>query len=164
MGKSGKEHTILLKDRRLSRIIKQCQDIPGYSLFQYIGDDAEPHVIDSADVNDYLRTLTGQDITAKVFRTWGGSTLAVKYLCESCTDIPTKVAAQNCITHVSEQLGNTKAVCRKYYVHPIILEAHVDGTLQDLYASQSVDTDTAYQLSQEEQTLMALIEQSGSVK
>ncbi len=159
VGKSGKEHTILLRDRRLARIVKQCQDIPGYALFQYYDDAMEPRVIDSSDVNDYLRGLTGQDFTAKIFRTWGGSTLAIKFLCESCADSPTKTATKSCIAHVADQLGNTKAISRQYYIYPQILDAHVDGTLQAIYADRVSETDQSpYGLAPEERTLMDLIE------
>src|SRR5690606_22459862 len=129
IGKSGKEHTINLRDQRLARIVKHCQDIPGYELFQYYDENGDAHVIDAADVNGYLRDITGKDFTAKVFRTWGGSARAIKYLCEQCTNSDSESAARECVTHVAEALGNTALVSRKYYIHPVIMDAFLAGEL-----------------------------------
>lgn len=160
VGKSGKAHTIMLRDKRLARIVKHCQDIPGYELFQYYDENGERQVVDSADVNAYLQTISGEAITAKSFRTWGGSTLAIKFLCEECIDATPENAARNCIAHVADSLGNTKAVCRKYYVHPAIMDAHLDGTLATLYVGNVKKRRKNYALTPEEETLMQLIEAS----
>lgn len=161
VGKSGKEHTLILKDERLARIVKRCQDIPGYALFQYYNEDGERKNIDSSDVNDYLQEITGKPFTAKVFRTWGGSTLAVKFLCEHCADADGETATRNCVTHVADMLGNTKAISRKYYIHPLIMDAHLDGTLQAIYEDcQSKAENSDYALKAEELALMRLIEQN----
>jgi DNA topoisomerase I len=160
VGKSGKEHAITLTDARLARVVKLCRDIPGYELFQYYDDDGNPQVITSSDVNAYLRDLTGDQFTAKVFRTWGGSTLAVKYLCEECSDTETKAAIRSCVDYVAQSLGNTKAICLKYYIHPAVLQAHQDGKLLELYKKQHKKPDSPYGLLPEERTLLAVIKQS----
>jgi DNA topoisomerase-1 len=137
-GKSGVEHDIEISDRRLARIVKNCQDIPGQELFQYIDDDGQRQSIDSGDVNDYLREITGQDFTAKDFRTWGGTVLASLELHEigiAETATATKKAIAQAIKGVACHLGNRPATCRKYYVHPAILEAYQAGTLHDLMST-----------------------------
>lgn len=134
IGKHGKEHHIILNDRRLARNVKRCRDLPGYELFQYKDADGNLQVVDSGDVNDFLKELTGDDITAKTFRTWGGSTLAIQVLCEDIPDdLEIDQHAKWCIECVADSLGNTVAVCRDYYVSPRIFEAYKTGTLQDLY-------------------------------
>jgi DNA topoisomerase-1 len=157
VGKSGKEHTIALRDRRLARVVKQCQDIPGYELFQYYDENGEHRVVDSSDVNAYLQEVTGQPFTAKVFRTWGGSTLAIKYLAEQCREADDTTAARECVAHVAESLGNTKAISRDYYIHPLVLQAQQDGTLQAIYDEQVKQPSGEYELAPEERTLMQLI-------
>lgn len=131
-GKSGIRHAIDLTDRRLARVVKQCQDLPGHELFQYLDDDGQRHSIDSADVNAYLRAITGQDFTAKDFRTWAGTVLAAAALRElppfaSATEAKRNVAAA--IADVAHKLGNTKTVCRKCYVHPAVIDAYLESVL-----------------------------------
>ena len=133
-GKSGKEHSIAVTDRRLARIVKRCQDIPGYELFQYIDDAGERRSIDSADVNAYLREVSGEDFTAKDFRTWAGTVLIARALqqagaARSATAV--KKSLNEAIKEVAAQLGNTPAVCRKCYVHPSVIDAYGRGTLID---------------------------------
>jgi DNA topoisomerase-1 len=156
VGKSGKEHEITLADKRLAKIVKQCRDIPGYDLFQYYDENGQHQTIGSADVNAYLEEITGETFTAKVFRTWGGSVIAIKYLCEECADEPNEKMCRDCVKHVAESLGNTKAVSIKYYIHPLIMKAYTSGKLVPMYqhfrASRS-----PYGLSPEERTLMELI-------
>ncbi|EJN32823.1 topoisomerase IB [Pseudomonas sp. GM78] len=133
-GKSGVEHQITVKDRRLARIIKRCQEIPGQNLFQYLDENGERHTITSADVNTYLQTLTGADFTAKDYRTWAGSVLALAVLRELEWQ-PESQAKQHVVTMVKDvarQLGNTPAVCRKCYIHPAVLEGFVLGALAQL--------------------------------
>jgi len=131
-GKSGVEHQIDVNDRRLARIVRQCQELPGQELFQYCDATGDRQSICSNDVNAYLREISGQDITAKEFRTWSGTVLAFQYLREiGAADCPTRtkrniVAA---IRRVSAILGNTLAVCRKCYVHPTVIEAYTSGEL-----------------------------------
>jgi DNA topoisomerase-1 len=131
-GKSGKEHAIEIRDRRLARIVQRCQDLPGQELFQYVDDEGQRRTIDSADVNAYLRQITGQDFTTKDFRTWAGAVLATKGLqacgtCESVTQARKNVV--QVIKSVASQLGNTPTICRKCYVNPVIIEAYVAGSL-----------------------------------
>ncbi|MEB3358757.1 MAG: DNA topoisomerase IB [Synechococcales bacterium] len=143
-GKSGVEHHIELADRRLARVIQRCYEIPGYTLFQYIDEDGQRQQVDSGDVNEYLRELTGEDLTAKEFRTWGGTVLMALELGNAEPEV-SKTAAKQQITAaikvVAEQLGNRPATCRKYYVHPRIPEAYLEGDLVPLMASarQTID-------------------------
>jgi DNA topoisomerase-1 len=119
-------------DRRLARVVQRCQDLPGHELFQYVDDAGERHAIGSHDVNDYLRAITNQEITAKDFRTWNGTVLAAMALCEALASGPrgrSKRVVTRCIDEVARRLGNTKAVCRKCYVHPAVIDAYLDGTL-----------------------------------
>jgi DNA topoisomerase-1 len=136
-GKSGKQHEVELSDPRLAKIVKRCRDIPGQDLFQYIDDEGAAQAIGSADVNDYLRELTGDDFTAKDFRTWAGTTLAALALGQA-EAAPTASRARKviaaAIAGVAERLGNTVAVCRKSYVHPAVLDAYIDGSIGKLMA------------------------------
>jgi DNA topoisomerase-1 len=132
-GKSGVEHEVDLNDRRLARVVKACRDIPGYELFQYYDENGRRQTIDSADVNAYLRELTGEEYTSKDFRTWAGTVLAAELLlaCGPCnTPSQTKRAVLGAVTSVAQRLGNTKAVCRKSYIHPAVFEAYEAGTLK----------------------------------
>jgi len=134
-GKSGKNHSVSLSDRRLARIVQRCQDIPGEDLFQYIDEEGVRQTISSGDVNDYLREISGEDFTAKDFRTWSGTKLAVAALtdighCTSARQIKTNIL--RAIDSVAGQLNNTRAVCRKYYVHPSVFEAYTAGTMLDI--------------------------------
>jgi DNA topoisomerase-1 len=131
-GKSGKYYTVRLHNRRLAAIVKRCQDLPGYELFQYIDSAGERQTIDSADVNDYLRQVTGQDFTAKDMRTWAGTVLAACALreCGPCTSqTEAKKYIVQAIDVVAKRLGNTRAVCRTCYVHPVVLDAYLDCSL-----------------------------------
>jgi DNA topoisomerase-1 len=129
-GKSGVEHTVGIADRRLSRIVRQCQELPGHELFQYVDATGERRAIGSEDVNAYLREISGQDVTAKDFRTWGGTLLAAQGLLEAGgSDDPCEAARHvvTAIKRVAAQLGNTPAVCRACYVHPSVIEAYLAG-------------------------------------
>jgi DNA topoisomerase-1 len=131
-GKGGKEHVVGIQDRRLSRIVKRCQDLPGYELFQYLDEDGERRAIESADVNAYLREVTGEDFTAKDFRTWAGTVLAAGALREMAAADALRHAKRNvvrAIEAVATRLGNTPAICRKCYVHPVVIDAYLDGSL-----------------------------------
>ena len=134
-GKSGKYHSIRLTDPRLSRIVKRCQNLPGQDLFQYLDDNGEPQSIGSSDVNDYLRDITGEDFTAKDFRTWAGTVLAAQTLVEFDAFESETEAKKNIVQAVQEvakRLGNTPAVCRKCYIHPTILDTYLDRSLGNL--------------------------------
>ena len=131
-GKSGQHQDIELEDPRLSKIVKKCRDIPGWELFQYLDESWRTCRITSTDVNNYIREITGEDFTAKDFRTWGGTGWAALVFeelgpAENATD--TKKRIVEAIKSVSSKLGNRPATCKKYYVHPAILEAYKDGSL-----------------------------------
>jgi DNA topoisomerase-1 len=160
-GKSGVQHALDLNDRRLARIIKQCQDLPGHELFQYIGDDGARYTIDSADVNDYLRQIAGEEFSTKDFRTWAGTVLAARALGEFHGDdskAPLKKNILQAIEAVAKRLGNTKAVCRKCYIHPAVIGAYTDGSLLLLLRRRSKKaTDSAHDLAREEAAVLALL-------
>jgi DNA topoisomerase-1 len=129
-GKSGVNHDVEITDRRLARIVQRCQDLPGQELFQYLDTLGKRQTISSDDVNAYLRETTGRDITAKDFRTWAGTMLAAKELCalgpaKNRRDAVRKI--NRALDAVSDRLGNTRAVCRKYYVHPGLVRAYLVG-------------------------------------
>lgn len=133
-GKSGVEHDVSVEDPRLARIIRRCVDLPGQELFQYIDETGERRVVDSADVNAYLRDLTGADFTAKDYRTWAGSVLALALLRERSSENASDARRQvvEVIAAVAHRLGNTPAVCRKCYVHPAVVDAFLAGELNAL--------------------------------
>jgi DNA topoisomerase I len=123
-----------LNDRRLARIVQRCQALPGEDLFQYEDDQGVRQTIGSGDVNDYIREISGEEFTAKDFRTWAGTLLAVPALGEIGAFSTQRQAKSNvlrAIDRVAEQLNNTRAVCRKYYVHPAVLENYLAGTLAE---------------------------------
>lgn len=130
-GKGGKVHTVGVRDRRIARIVERCQHLPGQELFQYLADDDEPHPIESADVNDYLREASGAEITAKDFRTWAGTMLAFRSLRASrgTSRAEVRAALKQSIEQVAEALGNTPAVSRASYIAPAIVDAHLSGKL-----------------------------------
>jgi len=150
-GKSGKIWRLNIRDRRIARIVKDCQDIPGQHLFQYIDDEGGRQAVTSADVNAYLKAVSGTDITAKDFRTWTGTVLAAMALAEFEKADSTARAKKNvtrAIERVSARLGNTPTICRKCYVHPEIVNAYLDGGLL-----LEVQKDIDGQLRDELQTL-----------
>jgi DNA topoisomerase-1 len=129
-GKSGQHHLVKLRDPQLARLLKRCKDIPGSALFQYLDEEGKPQSIQSGDVNAYLRQVTGADITAKDFRTWGGTCLAVAFLLKSCADQQaTKATATDAVKCVAAKLGNRPATCRKYYIHPAVMDCYLTGKL-----------------------------------
>jgi DNA topoisomerase I len=139
-GKSGKQHETDINDRRLARIVKDCRDVPGYELFQYIDDDGERRTVDSADVNEYLREITGEDITAKDFRTWAATHLAAQALREFeqfDSEAKRKKAIVDAVKKVASHLGNTPAICRRSYIHPAVFDGYMDGTLLEGLADET---------------------------
>ena len=170
-GKSRVHHTIDLADRRIARIVKQCSDLPGYDLFQYVDHDGNSHSIDSQAVNDYLREITGEHFTAKDFRTWAGSVLCCDLLSEFEPATSLTAAKKNvvqAIAQVAAKLGNTPSVCRKCYVHPAVLERYL-GNISEADAKAEIDREIAHErktiaehssaLRTEEQALMNLLQQ-----
>lgn len=145
-GKSGQSHEITIEDPRLARIVKKCKDIPGSALFEYLDDEGNPQTVESGDVNDYLREISGGDFTAKDFRTWGGTCLAASFLLArtSGEDSPvTKAALVEVVKEVACKLGNKPATCRKYYIHPAVTDSYAAGTLRE-FAEKFRDTQSNY--------------------
>ncbi|MEO8714910.1 MAG: hypothetical protein ABI369_07850 [Acetobacteraceae bacterium] len=131
-GKHGLDHHIDLGDRRLARIVRRLQDLPGQELFHYLDEDGVAHPINSHDVNAYLQEITGEEITAKDFRTWAGTNLAALALRELEAFDSAAAAKKNvlrAVEAVAKLLGNTPAICRKCYIHPAIFEGYLDGSL-----------------------------------
>jgi DNA topoisomerase-1 len=162
-GKSGVAHEIDIEDRRLARIVRRCQDLPGQELFEYIDNDGTVQDVDSGAVNEYLREITGQDFTAKDFRTWAGTVLAALALQEfEAFDSQTQAKKNvvRAIESVAERLGNTPSVCRKCYVHPMVLDAYLDGSMIETLrrrAKEEMD-ESLGDLRPEEAAVMALLQ------
>jgi DNA topoisomerase-1 len=159
-GKSGQRHRITVDDPRTARVVRKCRDLPGQRLFQYVDDDGKRHKIESGDINDYLRETTGEEFTAKDFRTWIGTLLAATAL--SALDAPTSDAdgrrkAAAAIEVVSRQLGNTPTVARASYVHPDIVDLYVEGTLPELWHEKPA-RDGRWLLAEERRLLRVLRE------
>jgi DNA topoisomerase-1 len=131
-GKSGKQWSLRVRDRRIAKIIRACQELPGQELLQYLDDEGKPQDVTSSDVNAYLKEITGKDITAKDFRTWAGTVLAAMALNELKTFDSAAQAKRNlraAIENVAARLGNTPTICRKCYVHPEVLTSYLNGNL-----------------------------------
>ena len=129
-GKSGVMHSVAISDRRVARIVQRCQTLPGEELFKYLDEEGCRHTVDSGDINAYLRKITGKEITAKDFRTWAGTMLAATALRDLGPSKSKREAKSNIvrtIDQVAKRLGNTRAVCRKYYVHPAVIDAYMKG-------------------------------------
>lgn len=162
-GKSGVQHTVAVEDRRLASIIRRTRDLPGQELFQYIDDDGNPHAIGSADVNDYLHSIAGEDYTAKDFRTWSGTVLAAVALREYekfDSEAQAKRNVVQAIESVAKKLGNTPTICRKCYVHPSVIECYLDGSMLKALrhrASEELQQDV-HALRPEEAAVLALLQ------
>ena len=162
-GKSGVVHDVKVHDRRLARIIQRTRDLPGQDLFQYLDEDGETHTVGSSDVNDYLRTITGEDYTAKDFRTWSGTVLAAMALQEFeavDSDAQAKKNVVRAIESVAQRLGNTPSVCRKCYVHPAVLDAYLDGTMLEGLRARAEESlvEDLKDLQPEEAAVLAMLE------
>jgi DNA topoisomerase-1 len=162
VGKGGKPHVVDLDDRRLAQVVRQCRELPGHELFQYVDDHGHRQTIDSADVNAYLREIAGQDFTAKDFRTWGGTLIAAiafaeRPSAESETEAKSTVAAV--MRTVGERLGNTPAVARVSYVSPAVVEQYLDGQTIDDFRPRHLRVVRAREtgLNPEEQGLVSLL-------
>jgi DNA topoisomerase I len=133
-GKSGKAHRVQVDDPLAARIVKRCRDLPGQELFQWVDSDGTRRTVGSSDVNDYLREAAGGEFTAKDYRTWFGSLYALEQLCGEppASQTAAKRKVLGVMRHVAERLGNTATVCRKSYVHPMIIERYVAGDLANL--------------------------------
>jgi len=160
-GKGGKAHDVGIKDRRLARIVSQCRDIPGQELFQYVDEKGEYQSIDSSDVNAYIREISGQDFTAKDFRTWVATVLtatALKLIAGSDSGHVTKKQMLQAIEMVAGYLGNTPAICRKSYIHPAILDGYLNGDLIKAIKS-NVNSAAVEGLAPEEVSVLAYLRQ-----
>jgi len=163
-GKGGKAFNLDLNDRRLARIVNHCQDLPGQELFQYVDQEGRHRTINSSDVNDYLRQITGENFTAKDFRTWAGTVLAAKALREIKrveSQARTKRNLIRAIETVAKKLGNTRSVCRNCYIHPAVIDSYFDGSLLN-GLNQKTDHNTAQsldRLNSDESAVLAILEQ-----
>ena len=163
-GKSGVHHDVKVQDRRVARIIQRSRDLPGQQLFEYVDENGDPQTIDSSDVNDYLREITGEDYTAKDFRTWSGTVLAAIALREFekfDSEAQAKKNVVRAIESVAEKLGNTPSVCRKCYVHPAVLDAYLDGTMIEglLASAEQALAEDLHELEPEEAAVLAMLQQ-----
>lgn len=163
-GKSGVFHDITVEDKRLARIIGRIRDLPGQDLFQYLDPDGTTHAIGSADVNDYLREISGEDYTAKDFRTWSGTVLAALALREFekfDSETQAKKNIVRAIESVAERLGNTPSICRKCYVHPAVIESYLDGTMLEALRQRTEQelSGDLHALQPEEAAVIALLQQ-----
>jgi DNA topoisomerase I len=163
-GKGGKDHTVGVRDRRVARIIRHLQDLPGQELFQYVDEGGARRTIDSADVNAYLHEIAGEDFTAKDFRTWAGTVLAALALAEAREFATEREAKRNivrAIERVAARLGNTPAICRRCYVHPEVLQAYLDGvTIRVLKArTERAMGEGLHRLGAEEGVVLGLLRQ-----
>jgi DNA topoisomerase-1 len=131
-GKSGIQHAVAVTDKRIARIVQRCQELRGEELFKYLDDEGKRQTVQAEDVNAYLQSVTGRDITAKDFRTWAGTMLAAEALRKMGPAATKKEAEKNIVAAVdvtAKRLGNTRSVCRKYYIHPALLEAYLEGSV-----------------------------------
>jgi DNA topoisomerase-1 len=162
-GKKSIEHSVKLSNRKLARIVEQCRDVPGKELFQYYDEEGNSKPIDSGMLNNYIKEITDQTFTAKDFRTWAGCLhflQAFKNLELNSQDAPTKAVVNEMLDFVSKKLGNTRTVCRKYYVHPRIVQLYEENKLKSYL--QELDgieeNDDVSSLTNDEKVLMKLLE------
>ncbi len=160
-GKKGVYHKVALHSRKLARLVKQCRDIPGKELFQYYSEEGQHCTIGSGDVNNYLKEITGEDFTAKDFRTWAGSVTALYAFkeageFETITDCRKKIV--NVLDEVALNLGNTRTVCKKYYVHPTVIKSYEEATIFKYIAKLDDDKDVnSSELNTAERALLDLL-------
>jgi len=162
-GKKGVMHDIDLKSSRLSRLVQKCKDIPGKELFQYYDDDGNRHCIDSGMVNEYIKEISGEDFTAKDFRTWSGTVnalIAFKEIGYAETNAEYKKKVKEALDIVASHLGNTVAVCKKYYVHPLVINLYENNTIKKYLDELEVieKNDGKADLTQEEKLVLKILE------
>ena len=161
-GKSGKSHSVEVGDKRLARIVKACQELPGQELFAYVDDAGEHRDVGSADVNAYLKEITGEEFTAKDFRTWAGTVLACTALREleaSESQAKAKKNVVRAIDAVAGMLGNTTAVCRKSYIHPAVIDSYMDGSMLAALSRRIAGAKRKAGLRPDEVAVLGLLEQ-----
>jgi DNA topoisomerase-1 len=152
-GKSGKDWSIKIFDKKIAKVIQRCEEIPGQQLFKYLDENGDKHGIDSHDVNNYLQEISGLPITAKDFRTWAGTVLATVALKELANFDSMQQAKKNvvqAIETVAKRLGNTPSICRKCYIHPQVIASYLDGNLQLQQQASKLLSDNIGVLSPEE--------------
>lgn len=167
VGKAGKEHAIDVRDRRVARIIRQMEELPGQELFQFVDDEGKRHSLGSHDVNEYLGEISGEEFTAKDFRTWHGTVIAASALYESgpaATKTEAKRHVKEAIEQAAEHLGNTPTICRKSYVHPGAIDAYHDGTLFEIFNREVRLPATEFDLEPEEMAVLALLKEQFSTE
>jgi DNA topoisomerase-1 len=160
-GKKGVDHEISLRSKKLARIVKQCRDIPGKELFQYVDGDGKRQVVDSGMVNDYIRSIADNEFTAKDLRTWCGSITALSALLKTGiadTQKATKQKMLEVLDEVSGLLGNTRTVCKKYYVHPCLFDLYENGKLADWVDKVSRNGKPVENLAAEEVLFIKILE------
>jgi DNA topoisomerase-1 len=159
-GKSGKLHLVDVSDRRVARIVQQCQDLPGHELFQCVDEAGQRQSVDSADVNAYVREVAGREFTAKDFRTWAGTVLAAATLSTMGADgkSPSKRQVTQAVVAVAQRLGNTPTICRKCYIHPAVLKGFLESTPgQDMRLSRSARLSSGTALRPEEHAVLSFL-------
>ena len=163
-GKSGVKHSVDVNDKRLARVVRACQDLPGQELFEYLDDSGERCDVGSGDVNAYLQEITGQDFTSKDFRTWAGTVLACTAL-QEFEEFDSQARAKKNVIQAIEAvagiLGNTRAVCRKSYIHPAVLDAYMDGTMLETVSKRTRSARRKLgKLRAEEHVVLAILRQA----
>jgi DNA topoisomerase-1 len=136
VGKGGRSHEFDIEDPRLAKIVRRCRDLPGYDLFQYVNGGGERRTVDSGDVNDYLKEISGDEFTAKFFRTWAGTVVAAKTLAAMDPPGSQRAGKRNvvkAVEAVARSLGNTPAIARKSYIHPQVIDSYLEGELGPLW-------------------------------
>jgi DNA topoisomerase-1 len=166
-GKSGLVHVLELADRRVANVVRRCQDLPGQDLFGYVDETGVVQDVTSADVNDYLREISGEDFTTKDFRTWAGTLLAAQSL--AALDAPRSQAharrqVAQAVKTVAQRLGNTASVCRKCYIHPVVIEAYEQGRLAALMQSSQGGGAGSAKLRGDEPALLQLLESADDIR
>jgi len=162
-GKKGVMHNIDLKSKKLSRLVQKCKDIPGKELFQYIDDEGNRHTVDSGMVNDYIKEISGEDFTAKDFRTWSGTVsalIAFKEIGYAETHAEYKKKVKEALEIVASHLGNTSTVCRKYYVHPLVINLYENNTIKKYLdeLEEIEENDGKAGLTHEEKLVLKILE------
>jgi DNA topoisomerase-1 len=160
VGKKGKEHSITLRNKKLVNLVSKCEDLPGWELFQFYDKFGEKHRVDSTMVNDYLKDITGKSFTAKDFRTWSASVIFFETLMDYDRPISEKQIKNNLLTafdSTATALGNTRNVCRKYYVHPIIVSSYENDTLHDIFTTIETSPIISTHLTPTENSVLELI-------
>lgn len=159
-GKSGKEHSIDVHDKQLAKIVRRCQELPGYKLFEYYDEDDTLSTVDSSDVNAYIHEISQHDFTAKDFRTWGGTVIVMRSLLDSGAFENQTQARKNVVEAIktaSEALGNTPAICRKCYVHPGIIDAYMDTSLLEFFQKHQDERKKIPGLHEDEANVLAFL-------